>query len=251
MTETPDEELVRRALAQARHTEPMPAEVLARMQETLTGLGAEPVATVTELRARRRRRTAMTGLVAAAAVVVAGVGIGSQWGSLSGGDGLTTAAEAPAAERDVAEEADDGATEPASPQYYQAAWVITEESFAEDAARLRGQIVNLSSGQALGLGGSPFDEGYADQPEADEDHTAIPGSDAGQRTLREGRMSADALKACADQMRAAARGDSVPVSWYGTPGWLWYLPPTDGGQVVNLIVCGEPEPVLSTVLPAP
>lgn len=75
------ERAVRDLLADARHTGPVPDEVVARLDETLRRLAAErtetpasaaPVVTL----ASRRRRTAAAVLVAAAAVVVAGVGIG-------------------------------------------------------------------------------------------------------------------------------------------------------------------------------
>lgn len=82
---------VRRLLAEARHTEPVPADVAARLDRVLADLSAarhrvpdtdqqvEPATTATtapvaDLAARRRRR-ATTLLVAAAAVVAVGVGI--------------------------------------------------------------------------------------------------------------------------------------------------------------------------------
>lgn len=85
------EDDVRRLLADARHDEPMPSEVVARLDAVLADLvadregsplQADPVessavesAPVVDLSARRRRRRAAV-VLAAAAVVVAGVGIG-------------------------------------------------------------------------------------------------------------------------------------------------------------------------------
>jgi len=70
---------IQRLLADARHTEPMPAHVVARLDGVLADLHARRTedrpAAVVDL-ASRRRRTAATMLVAAAAVVVAGVGLG-------------------------------------------------------------------------------------------------------------------------------------------------------------------------------
>ncbi len=70
---------IQRLLAEARHTEPMPAHVVARFEGVLADLHArrtdERPAPVVDL-ASRRRRTAASLLVAAAAVVVAGVGLG-------------------------------------------------------------------------------------------------------------------------------------------------------------------------------
>ncbi len=72
-----DDARIRRLLAEARHTEPMPGDVVARLDRVLAGLAEERkerLAPVVEL-ASRRRRTAASLLVAAAAVVVVGVGI--------------------------------------------------------------------------------------------------------------------------------------------------------------------------------
>jgi hypothetical protein len=72
MTDRPDEIAeVRRLLAEARHTEPMPDDVAARMDDVLAGLSrTEPIAEVVPLASHRRRKTA-AALLAAAAVVVA------------------------------------------------------------------------------------------------------------------------------------------------------------------------------------
>lgn len=96
-----EEEQVRRLLADARHREPVPDDVAARLDHVLVGLAAErgeqaeleasrdehaPEA-VDELAHRRRRRLLGSGLLAAAAVVVAGVSLPSllQSGSEDGG----------------------------------------------------------------------------------------------------------------------------------------------------------------------
>lgn len=79
MPETPDEELVRRLLADARHDAPMPADVVARLDDVLEGLADERRATVPARRHGPRRRRWATALVAAAAVVVAGVAVRAGW----------------------------------------------------------------------------------------------------------------------------------------------------------------------------
>lgn len=105
---------VRRALADARHNELMPADVVARLDAVLAELAdeqrstdrtgttgpaalVEPAATV-DLAARRRRRNGAGLVLAAAAVVVAGVGLGSLtqgWGPGAGSDQeATTLSEA-------------------------------------------------------------------------------------------------------------------------------------------------------------
>jgi hypothetical protein len=79
---TPEQEsAVRRLLADARHDEPIPADVGARLDAVLAGLtrddpGNDGVAPVIDLAARRRRRNAAALLAGAAAVIVAGFGIG-------------------------------------------------------------------------------------------------------------------------------------------------------------------------------
>ncbi|HWJ83691.1 MAG TPA: hypothetical protein VNS55_15735 [Nocardioides sp.] len=72
-----DEAAVRRLLADARETEPVPPSVAARLDETLAGLVAERSETpeVVALASRRRRRAGAL-LVAAAAVVVGGLVVG-------------------------------------------------------------------------------------------------------------------------------------------------------------------------------
>ena len=96
----PEQEHVRRLLADARHDGPVPPEVVARLDETLASLvserGGAPLeqsgpgpdratAPVVDLGARRRR-TAGIGLLAAAAVVVAGVALGQALPRTAGGD---------------------------------------------------------------------------------------------------------------------------------------------------------------------
>lgn len=82
---TPEQEAVRRLLADARHDGPPPPDVVARLDDALASLVAErgdaplvtsaPTAPVVDLGARRRRLAGM-GVLAAAAVVVAGVALG-------------------------------------------------------------------------------------------------------------------------------------------------------------------------------
>jgi hypothetical protein len=83
----PREEQVRRLLADARHTEPLPDDVAARLDAVLGELAADATDTpdriapgrapaADQLAAARRRRNVRTWLVAAAAVVAVGIGIG-------------------------------------------------------------------------------------------------------------------------------------------------------------------------------
>lgn len=93
------DEAVRRLLADARHEEPAPPEVVARLDTVLADLTAdrqEPTPVV-ELRAARRRRRAASLLLAAAAVVAVGVGL-NQVMTPSGMDSAGDAASEEAAE---------------------------------------------------------------------------------------------------------------------------------------------------------
>lgn len=104
----PTDAAVRRLLADARHTEPMPADVADRLDRVLADLGSsrreEPseTATVVPLASRRRRRLA-TGLVAAAAVVAVGIALPGLTGGFDdlaagGGDSAQDAGAGGAAE---------------------------------------------------------------------------------------------------------------------------------------------------------
>ncbi len=97
-TLTPEQDArVRRLLADARHTDPMPGDVVARLDRVLAGLADEPARAATVVRLADRRRRATRLLVAAAAVVAVGFG-GSQlldgFGGSGAGDHASPAAEA-------------------------------------------------------------------------------------------------------------------------------------------------------------
>src|SRR6476469_4846664 len=99
------EERVRRLLAEARHDEPMPADVASRLDDVLAGLAAEPAPRGRVVPLADRRRKAGALLVAAAAVVVAGVGIGQ---ALHGSHGDSSTAGASAEGAPVPASADGG-----------------------------------------------------------------------------------------------------------------------------------------------
>lgn len=84
------QDAVRRALADVRHTDPVPSDVAARLDHVLDGLNAERTSPAApSLDARRRRRYAARTLVAAAAVVIGGFGVDA----MLGGHHLTPATE--------------------------------------------------------------------------------------------------------------------------------------------------------------
>jgi hypothetical protein len=97
---SPEQERVRRLLAEARVEAPMPDEVVARLDRVLARLADEEddddAPSVVDLAARRRRKAA-TLLVAAAAVVAVGVGAGQllPGAGLSGDDTAAESGQAP------------------------------------------------------------------------------------------------------------------------------------------------------------
>jgi hypothetical protein len=170
---SPEQEAdVRRLLAQARHDEPVPDDVAARLDDVLAGLvadegvddlevfesdsGSSPGPVTDLAAARHRRRKAGRLLLAAAAVVVAGVAVGQNLDGVQGGDADSADAggDAPAAAdpRDSNEraptEATDGAAggtssepEPSTADasalldQLQAPVTLTSRDFAADVAR--------------------------------------------------------------------------------------------------------------------
>ena len=106
-----EDERIRRLLADARHTEPMPEAVVARLDRVLSGLSEDRSeraeradrAEVVDLMARRRRTVGQL-LVAAAAVVAVGFGITQVLPDLGGSsDGDAQEATAGGAAADSAE----------------------------------------------------------------------------------------------------------------------------------------------------
>lgn len=174
----PDDERVSRLLADARHTEPLPSEVAARLDRTLEGLAEErrtptrSVAPVVDLAARRRRRL-VTGLVAAAAVVALGVSLpqidlGGGSDSESAGSADTAASEREggsvgrefaSSEADSGDGADAGdpttgeAAEPNAPMTTPAE--VRPESFKKDVAAARDRATD--DAQAILCGEPPAD----------------------------------------------------------------------------------------------
>jgi hypothetical protein len=99
---TPEqEEQVRRLLTEARHDEPIPADVAERLDRVLADLPraepAEGLAPVVDLAARRRRRHATALLAGAAAVIVGGFAVGQviDVGDPEGGNAADSSAQEP------------------------------------------------------------------------------------------------------------------------------------------------------------
>ena len=234
----PSEDAVRRLLAQARVDEPMPPEVVARLDAVLAGLSPEQVerppsveatspvepgetATVTALPVHRRRGAAAL-LVAAAVIVVGGVVVAQHLQTTDSESAASSATD------NRASEVAGGSTSKVEPQASATApgphygpdvparvrvrdgrVVVRPALFARDALAARALIAQDSNhAQDLKL----FDTG-AGCP-VPPPHAAL-----------------------------------VNASYQGAPAVLVYRPPMSGSQVVDLYVCGTHRPVRSTTLP--
>lgn len=240
---TPQEQQVRRLLADARHTEPMPDDVAERLAGVLADLGRgrpigdlparrPPAPAPADLAGARRRRTVRNLLVAAAAVVAVGVGLNEADLTVSGGDGDSTSSadSAGAAERIQAGEADaaeqprtatSGAAGADSFLRDQTPVRLTSERFGPQVRRLQG----LQRDAAL----------YG---------TTTSGSEA-----KEQSHDFEAFRAsCSTEGWGAGR--RIAVRYDGDLGALVFRRAHGETQVVDLYLCGSDEPARSITLPA-
>ena len=230
------DDAVSRLLADARHAEPMPADVAARMDDVLAGLAqgtpadadvdAVPPApdhpVVRSLTVQRRRRAAGM-LVAAAAIVVGGVVVAQQLPSPGNQSG--SAESAAGADRTATADGNTGGS--------------------------RDPVVP---------GATP--EHLADATQAEVRH--------GRVVVRPQRFTQDAFAArrLIGRKRAAHRSAAlrqvegscvvapahatlVKATYEGAPAVLVFLRPAHTTQVVDLFVCGSRRPVRSATLPLP
>ena len=234
---TPEQEAVRRLLADARHEGPTPPQVVARLDDALAALVSErgdaPLiagedekpatrSPVIDLGARRRRMVG-TGLLAAAAVVVAGVALGqalpgiqrSDDDSASGGDMATSQ------ERDFSDDggaADSGAAEEGP------------ESMKSQAVTPDAASPTLSSTDT----------------DLDDDLLDLRAT----RTPRASRVgSAQALSRC--DFRGIGQGRRLVAQVDGEVGVVVFRHPDGATQHADLYVCGSTVPVRTVTLPAP
>lgn len=226
-SDLPQHDVVRRLLAEARHDEPTPPEVVARLEATLAELQAElqadrvasaETAPVIDIGSRRRRLAAI-GVMAAAAVVVAGVAVGQVLPQgTSSNDGATSAESDAGAGTDLqADGGDSGAgaaTEPAPPE---------ERS---------GKVEAGSALPEVSLDG-----------DLDQTLTSLRS-----RSTRSA-YAADALVAC--QVGDVGAGRQLLVQVDGQPGLVVFRAPVGARQEADLFVCGDPDPVRTLSLPAP
>jgi hypothetical protein len=226
---TPEQEArVARLLADARHDEPMPDDVAARLDRVLAGMAGERIAgpsstpaPVVDLAARRRRRT-MSLLAAAAAVVVAGVGFGQLVGPQGGDDsdsgGTSQANDAPG---------------PAS---------------GDAAAPERAESLGPAELEALGEPARITEKSFAVQVRKLQDRPGVR-SYASDDAMMDGSQLTGVDFPCGPAEYGA--GKLVAVRYNGHPAVLAYRPPSGETQVVDLLQCGSGEAIRSTTLPLP
>jgi hypothetical protein len=236
---SPEEEEVRRQLAEARHTGPTPPEVVARLDRVLDDLAHEPdrVAPVVDL-ARRRRRVASL-LVAAAAVVVVGIGVAQIVTRDSGSE--TTSAESGAQAR-----------RPAS---------ADSKSEGQDSVQpkgpLNGAAEDSSDAPAPAPGSTPQEKSGLIRVRLNflrDDFIAVRrlrGLDSQAYSPLRSANQADRAAGAACHADAWGQGRFVPVRYGKVPAVLVFRRPAGDTQVADLFLCGSDEPVRSVTLPAP
>ncbi len=232
---TPEQEThVRRLLADARHTEPTPDAVVARLDRVLTDLAEEPSREATVVRLADRRRRAATMLVVAAASVAAVVGIGAVISNTGGGqadmadsgDAEMDEAPAAAAEEDT-ESGSQNRVSDGSALYAtrkRMPYELQSDRFARGAEALKAQAAALRDFSG------------------DEDQAA-PELANGDLARVQGRTVCDP--------GAWGGGTYLAVVYDGAEGWVVLRRPQGDTQVADLFLCGSESVVRSVTLPFP
>lgn len=220
-------EEVRRLLADARETAPMPADVQARLDAVLSDLSSEratrtPAAVVVDLSSRRRRR-AKALLIAAAAVTVIGVGAPRVFSDLSGQNAMTSndsAADTSAGGAGEGTDSGSGALE------------TDPEAPTEDAPN--------AEADSLAAPPQVRPQAFAADAQAARDLAARSGLTAFTPLDPNCLAGADLL----EQLK------SIPVRYGRQDGALVLGKTRNGSQKATLYICGESVPRRTTVLPA-
>lgn len=226
---------VRRLLADARHDEPIPAEVGDRLDRVLAGLsrdepGSPGVAPVIDLAARRRRRNAAAIMAGAAAVIVAGFAIGQVIDVGGSGD------EGSASDSSVS--ADRAAASPGSAEAGDSGGQGLRSSPAVPSP------VSPASGEILL---------HLSSKHLQRDLTL---------QLSELQVAADAVRAPDRDFAAAGcspvptpgskfgLGDLFPALFDGEPAVVALRPPADGRRQADVLACGTAATLATASVPA-
>jgi len=233
---TPEQEAhVRRLLADARHHDPTPDAVAARLDRVLTDLAGEPLRAAAVVRLADRRRRVATVLVAAAASVAAVIGVGQIVSNTDGG------ADTSSAEQDGI-----SGERPAAG--------------SDQNGYLAGQNGTSSHGESYGGAGKrmPY-ELQSDQFARDADALQL---EALASTVTDGRTGVDLPEFSAKRLnRVKNRSVCDPGAWGGgnyvavlyddAEGWMVLRRPRGETQIADLFLCGSESVVRSVTLTYP
>ncbi|MDX6357871.1 MAG: hypothetical protein QOH37_925 [Nocardioidaceae bacterium] len=219
-----EHDAVRRLLDQARHDEPIPVDVAARLDRVLAGLSNERTEApadveVIPLELHRRRRAAGL-LVAAAAIVVAGVAVAQHLASSSS----TPTSASPAAGTDDGLTTNSGNGAPSLAQTPHPQPELQGSSAKTRAGRLVVRPRHFTADALAGL-----------------------------------RVVDTAQGRRLDSLKVVSRGcvpslgnaTLVPATYEKAPAALVYHAAAGTTQVVDLYICGSAKPVRSVTLPTP
>lgn len=229
---TPEQEAeVRRLLADARHIEPAPEAVVTRLDRVLADLADEPARSADVVRLADRRRTVGTILVAAAASVVAVVGIGQF---------ISDSDDAGSADRPAASEAQ----------------ADQEGAGSGDRALSEGEPAPATDGS---LRRTPLElrsERFADDAEALA--SVLPYATFG-RDEEDGTVPEEPLTGSLSRVKnrtvcepgSWGGGSYVAVLYDGAEGWVVVRQPQGETRIADLFLCGSEVVVRSVTLPHP
>lgn len=236
---TPEqEERVRRMLADARHSEPMPAEVADRMDRVVAGLAEDPDRDDRVVPLADRRRRAGRLLLAAAAVVAVGVGIGQ----VVGGSGESADQAGSAA--DSSEQEPTELTPPDRDGPREGGAQAESVPAPEDASGTERSVADVTEQRVRRLGF--VNDARRARRLADAGAAAL-GDAPGQDDL----LSAEVPRGAGCTPGFWGAGRYVPASYGPNPGWLVFRSPRGDTQVVDLFLCGEDDAERSATLPSP
>jgi hypothetical protein len=246
----PEQDAVRRLLADARHDGPPPPDVVARLDETLASLVSERVSEPVSERAStgpradespgrivdlgsRRRRVASIGLLAAASVVVAGVALGQALPR--GSDDAADSSAGSASDSSVAEAPEDGGG-------------------SSDDAGGSGPD-NLAGSEAREPKEDFMQPGLAGGPTlfSDDDEDIVPQLVALRPDVTDGSQrlkTLQALRGC-DGVEPGPSAAVISAQVDGEPGLVVFRRSVGEFQDVELYACGNPLPLRTITLPAP
>ncbi|MGF9753560.1 hypothetical protein AAII07_00005 [Microvirga sp. 0TCS3.31] len=256
----PEQDAVRRLLADARHDGPPPPDVVDRLDETLASLVAERSGGLTSEHTSehtsertagaatghddgspgrlvdlgsRRRRVASIGLLAAASVVVAGVAIGQALPR--GSDDAADSSAGSASDSSVAESPEDGGGSSDD------AGGSGPDNLADTEAREPKEDF-----MQPGLAGGPTLFSDDDEDIVGQLVALRPDASDGRQRLK----SLAALRDC-DGVDPGPSAAAVSATVDGEPGLVVFRRPVGAEQGVELYACDDPAPLRTITLPAP